>query len=60
MSEHDYSIEDAYMASCSHEQTFIMWTRYCNECGAIVEEQILEPGSESITHHHTHIFEAQP
>jgi hypothetical protein len=53
MSEHDYSIEDELKKKCPHAETFILWTRYCCDCGDIREEQVLEPGTETITHHVT-------
>lgn len=52
----DYTIEDAHMESCTHPSSFIIHERLCEQCGKILESDIIEPGTDVITHHITHRF----
>jgi hypothetical protein len=51
VSEPDYSIEDQIMRDCKHERTFILSMRHCEQCGAVIESEVIEPGTETLTHH---------
>lgn len=43
----DYHLEDALMAACPHPSSVILWTRLCGECGTILEEEVITPGTDA-------------
>ena len=42
---------DEIARQCPHDTSFILWTRYCTECCTILEEDVVTPGTETVTHH---------
>ena len=46
----DYKTEDAIRALCVHPSSFILYMRMCTECGKTLEDEVIEPGTEIITH----------
>ena len=46
----EYYIEDGHMASCTHPSSVILYMRVCAECGKTLVDDVIEPGTETLTH----------